>query len=99
MASVCNKPCENDIYLTSVIIASVSSLHLIHWKTSVWSVCHEERWRWARGMAEVSSVSIKGDLVDVETQMEGDHSINGVRLYRERGVNSDSVSREGRILY
>lgn len=50
-------------------------------------------------MAEVSSVSIKGDLVDVETQMEGDHSINGVRLYRESGVNSDSVSREGRILY
>ena len=49
-------------------------------------------------MAEVSSVSIKGDLVgDVETQMEGDHSINGVQ--RERGVNSDSVSRERIILY
>lgn len=98
MASVCNKPCDNDTYLTS-IITSVSSLHLIHWNASVWSVCHDERWRWTIGMAEVSSVSIKGDLVDVETQMEGDHSINGVRLYRERGVNSDSVSREGRILY
>lgn len=98
MASVCNKPCDNDTYLTS-IITSVSSLHLIHWNASVWSVCHDERWRWTIGMAEVSSVSIKGDLVDVETQMEGDHSINGVRLYRESGVNSDSVSREGRILY